>query len=404
MEARVDRSQPVITPADVERLRAETPGVEHVLHLNNAGAALPPAPVLEAMTDHLTLEATIGGYEAAAARQKETLRPYRALAQLLNCHHREIAVAENATRAWDLACYSLPWERGDRLLTGMNEYASNYIAYLQLQRRHGIEVTVVPDDEHGQIDTRALADAIDSRTKLIALTHVPTNGGLVNPAAEVGRIAREAGVTYLLDACQSVGQMPVDVEEIGCDLLSGTARKFLRGPRGVGFLYARRELAQSIEPLLLDLRSAEWTAADDYEIAPGARRFETWEGNVAGKIALGVAVDYALDVGLEDIRDRVYLLADRLRALLREVPGVTIEDLGRERCGIVSWRHETTPAKDILLTLRERAINVSLIEPWHTRLDSDRRGLPDLVRSSVHYYNHEDELDRFVEAVRDIVG
>jgi len=284
----------MITDTDLERLRADTPGVAHVLHLNNAAAALPPRPVLEAMTEHLTLEATIGAYEAEASQEEAVLRPYRALAQLLNCDRREIAILENATRAWDLAFYSLPLERGDRILTGMNEYASNYIALLHAQRRLGVEVTAIPDDEHGQIDVAALADAIDDRTRLIALTHVPTNGGLVNPAVEVGRVAREAGVTYLLDACQSVGQMPLDVEEIGCDLLSGTARKFLRGPRGVGFLYARRELAESIEPMLLDLRAAEWTAIDDYEIVPGARRFETWEGNIAAKIALGVAVDLRL--------------------------------------------------------------------------------------------------------------
>lgn len=394
----------MITDTDLERLRADTPGVGHVLHLNNAAAALPPRPVVEAMTEHLTLEATIGAYEAEASQEEAVLRPYRALAQLLNCDRREIAILENATRAWDLAFYSLPLERGDRILTGMNEYASNYIALLHAQRRLGVEVTAIPDDEHGQIDVAALADAIDDRTRLIALTHVPTNGGLVNPAVEVGRVAREAGVTYLLDACQSVGQMPLDVEEIGCDLLSGTARKFLRGPRGVGFLYARRELAESIEPILLDLRAAEWTAIDDYEIVPGARRFETWEGNIAAKIALGVAVDYALGVGLEDIRERVYGLAAELRAALDAIDGVTIADQGRERCGIVSWHHDSVPAPHIRDLLREQAINVNSIEPWHTRLDSDRRDLPPLVRSSVHYYNDDDELARFVEAVREIVA
>ena len=394
----------MITDTDLERLRADTPGVRHVLHLGNAAAALPPRPVVEAMMEHLTLEATIGAYEAEASQEEAVLRPYHALAQLLNCDRREIAILENATRAWDLAFYSLPLERGDRILTGMNEYASNYIALLQVERRLGVEVTAIPDDEHGQIDVAALADAIDDRTRLIALTHVPTNGGLVNPAVEVGRVAREGGVTYLLDACQSVGQMPLDVEEIGCDLLSGTARKFLRGPRGVGFLYARRELAESIEPILLDLRAAEWSAIDDYEIVPGARRFETWEGNIAGKIALGVAVDYALGVGLEDIRERVFGLAADLREALAAIDGVTIADQGRERCGIVTWHHDSVPAPRIRDLLREQAINVNSIEPSLTRLDSDRRGLPPLVRSSVHYYNSDDELARFVEAVREVVA
>jgi selenocysteine lyase/cysteine desulfurase len=385
---------------DLARARAETPGCDNVLHFNNAGAALMPAPVVAAIKDHIDLEATIGGYEAAARAAAEIEHAYDALAALLNCGPGEIAVVENATRAWDMAFYAFPFAPGDRILTARAEYASNYIAYLQVAARTGAVVEAVADDEHGQISIAALERAMDERVKLIAITHVPTNGGLVNPAAEVGRVARAAGVPFLLDACQSVGQMLIDVEEIGCDVLSATGRKYLRGPRGTGFLYVRRALLERLEPPFLDLHAATWTAPGRYEVRDDARRFENWEGFVAGKIALGVAADYALGWGLDNIRERVSALAEDLRARLGEIAGVAVRDLGSERCGIVGFTVAGREAETVCQALAARGINVSVSKIASTRLDMEARALPALVRASVHYYNTEDEVARFADELR----
>ena len=294
---------------DLERVRAETPGVAHVAHFNNAGSALMPRAVLDAVVGHLELESRIGGYEAAAEASGAVERTYEAIAELLNCGRDEVALMESATRAWDMAFYSIPFEAGDRILTAQAEYESNYLAFLQVQRRTGVEIAVVPDDEFGQLDVGALASMVDERTKLIAVTHVPTNGGLVNPAAAIGAVAREAGVPFLLDACQSVGQMPVDVQAIGCTMLSVTSRKFLRGPRGVGFLYVDLEYARELEPVLLDGRAAKWVAPERYELRDGAGRFEEFESSVASRIGLGVAVDYALELGVAETYERVLVLS-----------------------------------------------------------------------------------------------
>ena len=388
------------TTLDVARARAETPGCAHVVHLNNAGASLMPEPVLAAVREHLELEARIGGYEAAEAAREAIQRVYDTTAGLLGCDPDEIAIVENATRAWDMAFYSLPIGPGDRILTATAEYASNYIAFLQVARSRGAGVEVVPNDESGQLSVEALRGMIDERVKLIAITHVPTNGGLVNPAAAVGEVAREAGITYLLDACQSVGQMPVDVAAIGCDLLSATGRKFLRGPRGTGFLYVRRALCERLEPPFLDLHAARWTGRDTFEVVPGARRFENWESHVAGKVGLGVAIDYARDWGLAAIWDRVRSLAATLRAALEELPGVAVHDLGREKCGIVTFTTAWATPEEVKRRLRDEGINVSVTRRPSTRLDMEARDLSEMVRASVHYYNDETEIDRLQGVLR----
>jgi selenocysteine lyase/cysteine desulfurase len=387
---------------DVDRARRDTPGVAKVAHLNNAGSALPPSVVTDAVIAHLRLEAEIGGYEAAEAAHDQVEAVYPAIARMIGCQPDEIAVVENATRAWDMAFYSLSFNPGDRILTAHAEYASNAIAYLQVAARTGAVVEVVDDDEHGQFSVADLQNRLEhgpGEVKLIAMTHVPTQGGLVNPAEEVGAVARRAGVPFLLDACQSVGQFPVDVGRIGCDMLSGTGRKYLRGPRGTGFLYVRRSLLSQLEPPFLDLHAATWTAPGTFEIRDDARRFENWETNYAGKIGLGVAAEYAQSWGLDAIGNRVTALAETLRGRLKEIAGVTVHDQGLRRCGIVTFTVAGVPAQQVQRRLSERGVNTSVSGVSSAQFDLPRRGLSDLVRASVHYYNTESELDRLIDAL-----
>jgi len=385
---------------DVQRARRETPGCEHVTHLDNAGASLPPQPVLDAVIGHLQLEARVGGYEAHEQNEQAIDRFYGAAAELVGARPGEIAFSSSATRAWDMAFYGFSFEPGDRILTAVAEYISNYIAYIQVAERSGVEVVAVSSDEYGQVSVDSLRRLVDERVKLIAITHVPTNGGLVNPAAEIGAVAREAGIPFLLDACQSVGQLPVDVEEIGCDVLSATGRKYLRGPRGTGFLYVRSSLLDRLEPPLLDMRAADWVEPDRYELRPDAIRFEEWEQAYAAKAGLATAIDYALGWGLDSIWQRVAELGESLRAQLGDIPGVTVRDLGEVRCGIVTFTVDGVEANELKKRLSRERINVTASPRSSTLLDSRARGLPDLVRASVHYYNTDEDLDRLVETVR----
>ena len=384
---------------DIERARQETPGSQHILHLNNAGSSLMPQPVLEATVAHLQLEAQIGGYEAVERQQAVLEHAYDAAAALINCSRDEIAFIENATRAWDMAFYALPFKAGDRILTSMSEYASNYIAYLQVTQKTGAVVEAIPDDGYGQVSVEALRNMLDERVRLISITHVPTSGGLVNPIAEIGKVAREAGILYLVDACQSVGQMPIDVQKIGCDILSTTGRKYLRGPRGTGFLYVRREQIEQMEPVFLDLHSANWTSPESYEIRKDARRFETWETNYAGKIGLATAIDYAMDWGIDAIWRRIKELSYNLRTQLSPIPGVIVRDRGITQCGIVTFTVEGIEPEEIKQQLAKQQINVSVAVRNSTLLDMDARRLTTMVRASLHYYNTPEELTRFSSAI-----
>lgn len=381
---------------NIDRIRADTPAVRQINYLHNAGAALMPDPVIHAMKGYIDLEAAIGGYAAA---DHETVRlegVYDSVARLLNATPGEIALTENATVAWQMAFYAMRFVAGDRILTSQSEYGANYVAFLQMALRTGVIVEVIPNDESGATDPAALARMIDDRVKLIAITWVPTNGGLVNPAAGIGALAKKAAIPFLLDACQAVGQMPVDVQALGCTMLSGTGRKFLRGPRGTGFLYVRKDVLPDLEPPMIDHYSAPWAARDRYELRPDARRFETWENNYAARMGLGVAVDYALALGLDDIAERCRSLSGQLRDGLRRIGGVTILDLGRDPSAIVSFTIDGVHASDAVAAASAESITIGVSNPSSTRLDAEARSLPPLVRASPHYYNTEHEISQLI--------
>ncbi|MCB9765438.1 MAG: aminotransferase class V-fold PLP-dependent enzyme [Alphaproteobacteria bacterium] len=389
-------------PIDLHRARAETPGCDHVIHLNNAGAALMPAAVLHAVTAHLHREARLGGYEAAREAADQQAAAYTCAARVLGCAPDEIAFTDSATRAFDTALWALPLGAGDRIAVSRVCYGSNALALLELKRRVGVRVVVLPSVPDGAVDLDALEAALREGLAAVALTHIPTNSGLIQPAAEVGALARAHGVPYLLDACQSFGQLQLDVEALGCDVLTATSRKYMRGPRGQGVLYVRRALLERLHPPMPDLGSARWTDPDTFTWVDGARRLECWEHSVASRLGFAAAMEVALGFGLDAIEARVLELGAQARARLAAVDGVTVQDPGPRRCGIVTFTKRGVAPAHLQAALAERRIHTSVADAPGALLDMRARGLDAVVRASVHYYNTLDELDQLAEAVAQI--
>lgn len=379
--------------AEVQAIRAETSGTAERIHFNNAGASLPPDVVVKTMVDFLQEEAVYGGYETEAKYRKQLDHTHVLIAQLINANADEIALVENASAAWEIAFNGLNFQPGDEVIVSEMEYVSNVLALLNAQKLYGIVIIKIPSDAAGNFPVNALEAAITARTRLIAVTHIPSTAGNVLPAAEIGEIARKRNIVYLLDACQSAGQIPLDVQAIGCDMLAVTGRKYLRGPRGSGFLYVRKQMLEKLRLSFFDGRTVTSINQHDFVVRPDARRFEWYEKNPAIVLGLQKAVEYALNIGVERIWQRVQSLALLFRQRLRELDGIVVHDQGDVLCGIVTFSVSGIPATEVRTKLAAKNINVHIGLAPSTLYYMNRKGLNGIVRASVHYYNTEEEIE-----------
>jgi selenocysteine lyase/cysteine desulfurase len=398
-------SSTLVHEPDLARWREETPGCAHRNHLNNAGAALMPTPVVRAVEDHLALEARVGGYEAAEERVTETDRVYEALATLVNAAPRNMAITPSSTAAFIQALSTIDFQPGDVILTSRCDYTSNQLHYLSLARRHGVRVVRAHDLPEGGVDPGSVkAIAQRTRPRLVAISWVPTNSGLVQDVGSIGEICEELGLCYLVDACQAAGQLPIDVDRLRCDFLSATARKFLRGPRGIGFLYVSdRALARGDHPLYVDMRGAVWTAPDELSLVEDARRFEDWEFPYALVLGLGAAVEYAQSIGVPRAGQRAVALASHLRHRLMSIESARLLDRGRHLCAIVTTDIAGQDSTEVVAELRRRHINASVSLAWYGLIDMTEKSARSAIRLSPHYYNTLEEIDTAVETLREIV-
>lgn len=381
-----------------------TPGCATVAHLNNAGAALPTTTTLRAVVEHLQLESERGGYEAAALRADRLATLRASAARLLGARKSEVVVTGSDTQGWAKALWGYALgggiAPGDRLLADRLSYDSHYLGLLQVCELTGATIEVVPSTVTGTIDVDALAGMLErAGAALVSVTHVGTHRGLVNPVEEVGATCALAGVPLFLDACQSVGQLPVDVERIGCDVATVTGRKWLRGPRGTGLLFVRERFAEQLRPPGIGWAGALWEDSGHYRLRPGAERFGEFEGPIAAQLGLGAAIDHVLALGIDAIAERVDSLAERLRAALEAIDGVEVHDGGTRRSGIVTFTSGAASPAAVVAGAASAGINVSVSEASFARLDMSEPHPAAVVRASTHYYNTEAELDRLVDVV-----
>jgi cysteine desulfurase/selenocysteine lyase len=391
-----------LTQQQIQQYRAETKGTAGLIHFNNAGASLPPDVVLDTVIAYLKEEATYGGYETEAKYQSQLQHTYDLIAQLINAGRDEVAIVESASVGWGLVFNGIDFKAGDEIITSEMEYVTNLMGFLNAKKNYGVVFKVVPNDERGNFSLRALEEMISAQTKLIAITHIPSTAGGMMPIVEIGKIACKHNILYLVDACQSAGQIPIDVKEIGCDMLSVTGRKYLRAPRGTGFLFVRKEVQDKLKLILMDSFAAEWVSETDFKIRNDARRFELYEKNRALTLGLGKAIEYALNIGVDRIWQRVQYLAELMRNQLSAIDGVTVHDFGAEKCGIVTFSVEGIESIALKTTLAAQGINVSIGKAISTLIYMNKNHLVSIIRASVHYYNTEEEIAKLCEVLREL--
>jgi selenocysteine lyase/cysteine desulfurase len=390
---------------NINSLRADTPGVEHVIHFNNAGAALPVQSQLDIITEYLNKEAIVGGYRHQAQNAERMAQFYKRAAQLIGAKPEEIAITGNASDGFNHILYSIPFEPGDVILTTGIEYGNNFVNYINLKNKYGVEIQVVPNLPTGAIDLKAFERMINSKVRLIAVTHIPTSSGIITPVADIGEIANRHNILYLVDACQSIGHVPFDVEKIGCHFASVTSRKYLRGPRGLGFLYVKENTWDLLQPKHFDTTSAHWRLDETVKLDRSARMFEHWEKSYALIMGFSEALRYLLALGSEATWARIQEVASYARDRLAELEGVSLCDPGTQHSGIITFNLRDKSPKVVNQYLLEQGINTSVTLPFSSLMDLHDRGLMDgAVRASVHYYNTEQEVDQLVDVLSHLLN
>lgn len=390
----------------IEQLRTQTPHINGGIHLNNAGASLMPISVIQAIKDHIDLESQMGGYEAANFQKEKNESFYQKLAQLIHTSPDHIAWTTNATDAFNKALSSIPFIKGDTILTTNEDYASNFIAFFQLRKQYNLKIIRLPNLEEGGIDLEQVEPLIKTHhPKLVAITHIPTSSGLIQDVEAIGAICEKYDCWYMVDACQSAGQLPLNVQKMKCDFLSASFRKFMRGPRGGGFLYtSKRVLEEGLEPIFMDLHSAFWDTPDSYKASASAKRFESWERSYAlvhGSIA---AIDLAAELGPDNIAQRIQYLANLLRKELAEIADVQILDQGQQKGGIVTFHPKGWQAEAFKQQLDLKGVRSSIVWSEYARLDLGKKAVPWASRLSPHYYNTEDEIKEVIEQIKSILS
>lgn len=386
---------------DTDRLRADTPGTASVFHLNAAGAALMPQPVIDAMKRHIDLEARLGGYRAAVVRAGDIESVYEAFATLLACQPHNVAIVDNATSGFNLALSAVDWQPGDVLLTTDNDYCSNFIAYHFLQKRFGIRVERAPESERGGFEPAATMEAISRiRPRVVAVSHIPTSSGLIQPVETLTEAARDAGSLYIVDGCQSLGQVVVNTNAF--DIYTASTRKFLRGPRGVGILVIGDQLLDTdFAPLLPDMRGATWDAPGKVTLQRNARRFENWEFNYAAVLGAGAAAEYALSIGMDAIERHLLAAAQRLRDRIRDETQWTVLDTGDRLGAIVTAHKNASSPGQITEALLAARVQHSITDASSARLDFAKKGIGWALRLSPHVYTNDADVDAAIHVLAD---
>ncbi|KXB00446.1 cysteine desulfurase [candidate division MSBL1 archaeon SCGC-AAA261C02] len=391
----------------VEEVRSEIPFLKTgIIYLDNAATTPTPRPVIDAMLEYFQeYNANIGrGLHRSAKRATEEFEAARGkIAETIGAKPGEIAYTKNATEALNMVANGLNLKKGDKVIATILEHHSNLVPWQRLERTRGIELEVVREAPDCVIDPAAIEDAVDDRTRLITMPHVSNALGTIQPVREVGEIAEEHDVLFSIDAAQAVGHMPIDVSEINCDFLAAPGHKGLMGPQGTGFLYVREDRQEELEPLLLGGGIVQTVTEHKCGLVEPPQVFDAGTPNIPGIIGLGKAAEYVLEIGLEEIEKREQKLTQEMLKI-SEIDSIEVygPKNPEDRGGVVSFNLSGMDPHEASSILDEVA-NIATRSGHHCAMPvMSHLGIDGTVRASIHYYNTEDEVEKFVKTIKDI--
>lgn len=367
-------------------------------YLNNAGSSLMSHETINSVIDHLSLECRVGGYRAASMCELQIEDFYGLAAKLVGAPSSTcIAFMDSASRAWNMALYGLPLCDGDEIVTLSSEFGTNLVSIFHFASKVGAKVTVLECDPSGFFDMSELRKCLERGARLIAISHVAAHASIVNPVEEIGKLVAQFEALYLVDGCQAAGQMDIDVVEIGCHAYTATGRKWLRGPRGTGFLYVKE--SSLISPLYVDLASADLAFGNDGKpsgvtIGSDARRFELWERSIASMIGLKVALSQYLALDQNDVHARMRTASLDLRKCISANSNLKLIGNEASNSSIVGFYTLDPSREDALKRAFEDAeIQISTMGDWDCPMHFPKNGAGSIFRLSPHYYTEHDTVD-----------
>jgi len=396
---------------NVEKVRNDFPILKSgIIYLDSAASSLTPEPVLEKMLEfYRQYRANVDRaiHRLSQQASEEYGHAHAKVADFINAKSdSEIIMTKNTTEGTNIIASGLKWKKGDKVVTSVIEHHSNFIIWLRVKNRYGVNVELVKPKTpmaQGLLDPADFEKVVDDKTRIVAVTHVSNVLGVITPIKEIAKIAHEHGAYVLVDGAQSVPHMRVDVQKLGCDFLAFTGHKMC-APTGSGALYIKEELTEEVEPLCIGGGSIADVELDNYKLDKSPRRFEAGTPAIAEAIGLGAAVDYLGKVGMENIEHHEKELTRKMYEALNEIPQIEIYGPKPEhKIGITAFNVSDLNPHDVALALDVSA-NIMVRSGHHCALPLTKSVLnrPGSVRASTYLYNTKEEIEKFILAVREI--
>lgn len=371
------------------------------INFNNAGSSKNSNKVIKTIIAYLEEEQKLGGYLAAKLNRPKILNFYRVFSKLIKCKKSEISFLPSSTYGWNFFLNSISFKKNDNVIIFENEYGNNFISLL---KKKNLKIKVSKLSHDGQVCFESLKENIDRNTKLVSVCHISSQCGNLIDVQKVGKIVKEINrnTLFLVDACQSIGQIDINVRKINCDVMIGSGRKYLRGPRGTGFIFIKDDLKKNLSPIISDSFSCK--IVNMKKIIYKKNYFETFEYSPALLLGLTEAIENIHSIGIKKIQKKIKKLSLYFRLKVRKLNGVIIFENECLISGINTIIINGFSTKEVLDYLLKKKILCSISDNKTSYHFFKTRKRKSLLRLSFHYYNDFKEIDFLIKTIEELVS